>query len=146
MAVLTPEEEGGYSVEVPDLPGCFTCGDDLMEAIEMAADAAKTYVASLLRHGEQVPATTSRAVPEGCESAYVFFETDGDYVVPGEVVSAAEAARMLGLSAARVTHLIDSGALQGYRRGRRTYVSRESVDARMGAEHRAGRPRKTAMA
>lgn len=25
--VLTPDEEGGYSVEVPDLPGCFTYGE-----------------------------------------------------------------------------------------------------------------------
>ena len=146
MAVLTPEEDGGYSVEFPDLPGCLTCGESFMESVEMAADAAKTYVASLLLHGEEVPAAARHAVPEGCESAYVFFETDEGYVVPGEVVSAAEAARMLGVSGARVTHLLDAGALQGYRRGRRTYVSRDSVEARMGTEHRAGRPKKAAMA
>lgn len=35
-AVFTPceQNEGGYTVEVPDLKGCVTEGDDLAEAIE----------------------------------------------------------------------------------------------------------------
>ena len=45
QAILTPEEEGGYSVEFPDLPGCFSCGDTFNDAVAMGADAAKTYVA-----------------------------------------------------------------------------------------------------
>lgn len=141
MAVFTPEEDGGYSVEFPDLPGCLTCGDTFMEAAEMAADAAKTYVASLMNHGEAVPENSRHDVSEGCEGIYVFFETDGDYIVSGEVVSAAEASRELGVSASRVTHMIDSGILQGYRRGRRTYVTVESVNARKADARKAGRPR-----
>ena len=27
QAIMTPEDDGGYSVEFPDLPGCFTDGD-----------------------------------------------------------------------------------------------------------------------
>ena len=34
-AVFTPED-GGYSVDFPDLEGCYTCGDSLPEALEMA--------------------------------------------------------------------------------------------------------------
>ena len=60
--VLTPEDGGGYSVEVPDLPGCFTYGDTVEDAASMAADAARTYVASLMAHGEDVPAPTVREV------------------------------------------------------------------------------------
>ena len=29
QAVLTPDEDGGYDVEFPSLPGCFTCGDTI---------------------------------------------------------------------------------------------------------------------
>ena len=142
--VLTPEEGGGYSVEVPDLPGCFTYGDTVEDAASMAADAAKTYVASLMAHGEDVPSPTVREV-DGT-ALMVFFEVDSSYIVSGEVVSAAEAARMLGVSAGRVTHMIDSGVLQGYRRGRRTYVTVESVEERIASNPGAGRPTAAALA
>ena len=36
-AVFSPED-GGYSVSFPDLDGCYTCGDDLADAMYMAAD------------------------------------------------------------------------------------------------------------
>jgi len=38
-AIFTKEENGQYSVNFPDLEGCYTCGDDLGEALEMAQDA-----------------------------------------------------------------------------------------------------------
>ena len=38
-AILTKEKEGGYSVAFPDVPGCYTQGENLSEAIEMAEDA-----------------------------------------------------------------------------------------------------------
>ena len=38
-AIFTPFEKGdGFTVEVPDLPGCVTEGDTLAEAIEMGQD------------------------------------------------------------------------------------------------------------
>ena len=46
-AVFHPEEDG-YSVSFPDLPGCFTEGDDLAEAIDMATEALGAYLASRL--------------------------------------------------------------------------------------------------
>ena len=36
-AVFTPEKEG-YSVAFPDLEGCYTCGDDMQDALWMAQD------------------------------------------------------------------------------------------------------------
>ncbi len=141
-AILTPEEEGGYSVEVPALPGCFTCGDDYLEAVSMAADAARTWVASALRHGEAVPSYRREEAPSGAERACVVFDADASWIVDGPVVSAAEAARELGVSAGRITHMLDSGLLEGYRSGRRTYVTQASVDARKSAPRAAGRPRR----
>lgn len=43
-AVFTPEEEGRYSVFFPDLDGCYTCGDDLQDAITMAEDVLAFYL------------------------------------------------------------------------------------------------------
>ena len=37
--VLTPEEEGGYSVSVPGLPGCFSQGETREEALAMIREA-----------------------------------------------------------------------------------------------------------
>ena len=35
-AIFHPEDVGGYSVSVPDIEGCFTQGDTMDEALEMA--------------------------------------------------------------------------------------------------------------
>jgi DNA-binding transcriptional MerR regulator len=44
-AVLTPNlEVGGYTVEVPELPGCRTEGDDLAESKRMAKDAIEAWL------------------------------------------------------------------------------------------------------
>lgn len=142
QAILTPDEEG-YSVEVPDLPGCFTYGDTYEDAVYMAADAMKTYVASLLTDGEQPPRYTRRDCPDGSESVNVFFEADQDYVIDGETVSAAQAARDLGVSKGRITQMLNAGLLEGYREGRRTYISVNSIAERKKTMPRAGRPRKT---
>lgn len=53
--LLTPEDEGGFSVSVPSLPGCFTQGDTVEEAIEMAKEAISLYVESLESEGEAIP-------------------------------------------------------------------------------------------
>lgn len=47
-AVLTPEKGGGYSCEVPAMPGCFSCGDTFEEASAMIADAAQLHFTALL--------------------------------------------------------------------------------------------------
>lgn len=53
--IFRPEPEGGFTVIVPSLPGCFTCGKTLQEAREMAIDAIQGYLFSLKKHGEIVP-------------------------------------------------------------------------------------------
>jgi predicted RNase H-like HicB family nuclease len=42
--LLIAEPEGGYSVEVPELPGCFTEGDTLEEAMANAREAIDCYL------------------------------------------------------------------------------------------------------
>ena len=54
-AIFEPAEEGGYVVSVPALPGCFTEGDTLEEAMYMVKDAISGYIASLKKHGDPIP-------------------------------------------------------------------------------------------
>ena len=142
QAFLTPDEDGGYDVEVPALPGCFTHGGTYAEAAEMALDAMRTYVASLLLHGEEVPTGSFEEPGPGRTPMLACFEAEAGDVVAGEVVSAAEASRRLGVTPGRVTHMLGAGVLEGFRRGRRTFVTVESVERRLASDPRGGRPRK----
>jgi len=53
--VLTPEEDGGYSVTVPALPGCTSQGETREEALTMIREAIELYLESLEAHGDPVP-------------------------------------------------------------------------------------------
>lgn len=54
-AIFEPAEEGGFVVTVPALPGCVTEGDTFENAVEMAKDAIKGYIAVLKEDGESIP-------------------------------------------------------------------------------------------
>lgn len=64
-AVFQPWDDGtGFTVEVPDLPGCVTEGETMADAIFMAVDAASGWVLTELEDGKPVPkASTLDAVP-----------------------------------------------------------------------------------
>ncbi len=54
--VLIPDEEsGGYTVEVPDLPGCITEDDTVEEALEMAEEAIEGFLEVLKEEGDPIP-------------------------------------------------------------------------------------------
>ena len=55
---LHKEEEGGYTVTVPALPGCVTFGEDVDDAIAMAKEAIELYIEELNERGEAVPDDT----------------------------------------------------------------------------------------
>jgi predicted RNase H-like HicB family nuclease len=54
-ACFYPEDNGRYSVEAPDFP-LATFGNDLPDAIYMAADAIGGRILHLLKDGETLPA------------------------------------------------------------------------------------------
>lgn len=71
-AVFMPEEAGnGYTVVVPDLPGCVTEGDSLAEAILMAEDAASGWVLNELEEGRSVPQASDASKVTHEEDAFV---------------------------------------------------------------------------
>ncbi|MFY9463182.1 MAG: type II toxin-antitoxin system HicB family antitoxin [Candidatus Sungiibacteriota bacterium] len=60
--IFQPEQEGGFTVTVPALPGCITYGKDLAEAKKMAIDAIGAYLASFKKHHEQAPSETETLI------------------------------------------------------------------------------------
>ena len=54
-AIFTPEEDGGFSVVFPDLEGCFTCGDDMADALFMAEDALALVLYGYESDGRKIP-------------------------------------------------------------------------------------------
>lgn len=54
-ACMYEENDGNYSVEVPDLKGCCTQGNTLQEALEMAQDAALGWILTSIEDDEEIP-------------------------------------------------------------------------------------------
>ncbi len=52
---LHREEEGGFTVIVPALPGCVTYGENVDEAIDMAKEAIQLYLEELKERGQSIP-------------------------------------------------------------------------------------------
>ncbi|MCD7812740.1 MAG: type II toxin-antitoxin system HicB family antitoxin [Lachnospiraceae bacterium] len=69
-AIFTPcKDSSGYTVEVPDLPGCVTEGRSLAEAIEMGTDAASGWILDEMEDGNDYPAPSDyKAIPCSEES------------------------------------------------------------------------------
>lgn len=61
--ILIPDPEvGGYTVEVPSLPGCVTEGDTVEEALANAREAIDLYVETRRDLGLDIPAEDSAPV------------------------------------------------------------------------------------
>ena len=54
-ASFTREKGGAYSVDFPDIEGCYTCGDDLADSMEMAKDVLAMTLSSYETRGESIP-------------------------------------------------------------------------------------------
>lgn len=62
IAIETGSETTAFGVVVPDLPGCFSAGDTLDEALAGAEEAAAAWIDAALDAGEAIPA------PSGLEA------------------------------------------------------------------------------
>ena len=54
-AVFAPGENGTYSVRFPDLPGCYTSGDDMANAVYMAQDVLNLTLYDLEQDNKPIP-------------------------------------------------------------------------------------------
>lgn len=53
--VIHKDPESAYGVTVPDLPGCFSAGDTLDEAMSEVVEAIECHLEGLLLDGEPIP-------------------------------------------------------------------------------------------
>ena len=59
VAIEIGDETAAYGVVVPDLPGCFSAGDTLDEAIANAEEAAVAWIEAELDAGRDIPGASS---------------------------------------------------------------------------------------
>ena len=55
IAIEPGDDARAWGVVVPDLPGCFSAGDTLDDAIEQAREAIVLHLDGLLDDGEDIP-------------------------------------------------------------------------------------------
>lgn len=141
-AILEENELGGYDVWFPDFEECYTQGDDVEDAIDMAAEAMELVIESYIDSGRELPTPSFDAsVPASGMLVAVSTAVDTE----SKLVSSHDAAKMLDVSDARVRQLIGSGRLASKKQGRDNYVYLWSIRERMNEPRKVGRPRKTAV-
>ena len=55
LEIVPDPDEGGYAAQYPELPGCITVGDTMMEVLENAEDAKRAWLEVQLEDGGQIP-------------------------------------------------------------------------------------------
>ncbi len=55
QVILIPDETGGYVVEVPSLPGCYSQGETVDEALENIREAIELHIEDMIASGEEIP-------------------------------------------------------------------------------------------
>lgn len=116
-----------------------TEGYGLEDAVAMAADWLRETATDYLINGEPWPELPITAEPRrGGRMVTVAVGVSLDDV---DAVTASEAAKMLGISTSRVAQLCRDGLLESWKDGRARMVSVESIETRLAAPVKAGRPR-----
>ncbi len=111
-----------------DLEG-GTQGRSFEDAAKMALDWLKGTAEDCLIRGVELPKPSIGNEPKhGGKVILIGTEVSLDSI---PTISASEAAKALGVSRPRVTQMIASGSLLGWRDGRNTRVTTESVNARL---------------
>jgi predicted RNase H-like HicB family nuclease len=54
MEIVEDQNEGGFVVSFPELPGCMTCGETIEAAVANAQDAKKAWLEAALEDGIQI--------------------------------------------------------------------------------------------
>lgn len=72
-AIFTPESDGGFSINFPDLEGCYTCGNDMIDGLAMAEDALALVLYGYETDGREIPAPSKESDIPLSEGAFVNF-------------------------------------------------------------------------
>ena len=106
----------------------------------MAVDWLKTVVEHHAMHDIPFPEPTFDNEPRYGGRIITVAIDAGLETIPR--MTAAEAARALGVSPSRVSHMIRDGLLESFKYGHNTWVTGYSVEARLRERPRPGRPKR----
>jgi antitoxin HicB len=68
---IYPEDDGGYTVIIPDLPGCISQGETLEEAIENINEARELWIETVYYSGKkQISLPSKRISVESQKAIY----------------------------------------------------------------------------
>lgn len=84
--VIHKDEGSDYGVTVPDIPGCFSAGETLDEALQEAVEAIECHLEGLLLDGESIP------LPRSVE----FHQSNPDYADGVWALVSVDAAKLSG--------------------------------------------------
>jgi predicted RNase H-like HicB family nuclease len=54
IEIVEDKTEGGFIFNIPDLPGCLTCCDNLSEGYELIRDAKELWLKAALESGQPI--------------------------------------------------------------------------------------------
>lgn len=75
--IFEPAEEGGFIVSVPDVSGCFTDGETMTEAMEMAKNALEMMLVHYEDNKMPIPpASDIKSIKTDFIVSYVLADTD----------------------------------------------------------------------
>ena len=60
--LLEPDESGGYVVSCPSLPGCYTQGETVEDALKNIEEAILLCLEDMESHGEKIPDTSKSLI------------------------------------------------------------------------------------
>ena len=76
------DPDSDYGVTVPDLPGCFSAGSTIDEAMLMAREAIELYLDTLVENGRDIPTPsdieTLRNTPDFADAIWAIVTADYD--------------------------------------------------------------------
>ena len=75
-AIFHKAEEGGFWISFPDLPECFTEGDDMKQAYEMAVEALGLALVKRKEEKEEIPVPSEIDKIQNEEGIFVVIEFD----------------------------------------------------------------------
>lgn len=76
LAVFEPNENGGFGVYFPDLPGCVSFGDNFKIALEMAKEGLGVHIYEMERDNDLIPIPTENPKKLAIEP-----ETNEGYII-----------------------------------------------------------------
>ena len=103
IAFVHKDPDSDYGVMIPDVPGCFSAGSTLDEAIENAVEALSGHVRMMESDGESV------ALPRSVDAIMADQELAGERI--GAIISAVPLVRDRG-SSTRINVSLDLGLLE----------------------------------